>query len=668
MSATLTQPTLDIVAAYRRSLLCRLVDDKMSKMVRQNKGGTFHLCINGHELIGVFGGMTLVPGKDWGLPYYRDRGFALGLGVDTTELFAAFLARDVKNHSGGKQMPEHYSDVDLRIPCQSSVVGSQFLQATGVALSAKLSGKDEIVYVSAGDGATSQGDFHEALNFAALHKLGVLFVIQDNDWAISVPRSEQMCNPSIAERAKNYTGLATFEIDGTDPQELLDAYSQAATRARAGEGPALIVAKVPRIGAHSISDDPKKYKSIEHVEEDEKRDPLPRFEKWLIENGHLTQEQITALHAEVKEEVETAAKEAEEFPKPDSENHEVFAPHGLIEKRSCPISKTDIVIVDAINHALHEELESDRRVVAFGQDVAHGKGGVFGVTAKLTETFGTKRCFNTPLAESTISGIAMGLSMAGYRPVAEMQFSDYMWTGINQIFNEISSLYYRSNGLWNCPLVIRMPCGGYIQGGPYHSQSVEAFLAHCPGLKIAIPSNAADAKRLMKAAIRDPNPVIFLEHKALYRQRLYSAKPEPAKEDLLPLGKAHIVHEGEDLTLITYGMLVPMAFEIANQLAKEGISLEVIDLRTIVPLDRETILTSVKKTGKVLIAHEAVKHGGFGAEIAAQISEELFPYLDAPIKRIGARNCPVPYNKEMEASVLPQKSDIEKAVKELASY
>ena len=668
MSATLTQPTLDLIAAYRRSLLCRFVDDKMAKMVRQNKGGTFHLCVNGHELIGVFGGLTLTPGKDWGLPYYRDRGFALGLGVDTTELFAAFLARDVENHSGGKQMPEHYSDVELRIPCQSSVVGSQFLQATGVALAAKLSGKDEIVYVSSGDGATSQGDFHEALNFAALHKLGVLFVIQDNDWAISVPREEQMCNPSIADRAKNYTGLATFEIDGTDPEALLDAYSAAAKRARKGDGPALIVAKIPRIGAHSISDDPKKYKSIEHVEEDEKRDPLPRFEKWLIDNGHLTKEQIEALHVEVKEEVEQAAKKAEEYAQPDVNDHEVFAPDHLKEVSSCPLGKPEIVIVDAINHALHEAMEADEKVLAFGQDVAHGKGGVFGVTSKLTETYGHSRCFNTPLAESTISGVAMGLAIAGFRPVAEMQFADYMWTGINQIFNEISSLYYRSNGLWTCPLVIRMPCGGYIQGGPYHSQSVEAFLAHCPGIKIAIPSNAADAKRLMKAAIRDPNPVIFLEHKALYRQRLFSAKPEPAKEDILPLGKASVVCKGDDLTLITYGGLVPMAFEIANHLAKEGISLEVIDLRTIVPLDRETILKSVKKTGKVLIAHEAVKSGGFGAEIAAQIAEDLFPYLDAPIKRIGAKGCPVPYNKEMEASVLPQKSDIERAVRELAEY
>jgi len=327
------------------------------------------------------------------------------------------------------------------------------------------------------------------------------------------------------------------------------------------------------------------------------------------------------------------------------------------------------VMMDALNHALDEEMERDAGVIVFGQDVAHGKGGVFGITRQLTAKHGPHRCFNTPLAESTIIGLALGISLVeGYKPVAEIQFCDYVWTGINQLFNELASVCYRSNGEWNCPVVIRMPCGGYIQGGPYHSQSIEGFLAHCPGLKVVIPSNASDAKRLLKTAIRDPNPVIFLEHKALYRQRYFCAQREPKAEELLPFGVANVVREGSDITVVAWGMLVVMGYEIAEKLSKEGISVELIDLRTLVPLDIETIVRSTKKTGKLIIAHEASETGGFGAEISAKVTELCFEYLDAPVKRIGGKHCPVPYSKVLEDEVLPQHHHLEEAIRLLVRF
>lgn len=334
----------------------------------------------------------------------------------------------------------------------------------------------------------------------------------------------------------------------------------------------------------------------------------------------------------------------------------------------CPLEEK-IVMMDAINHAIDEEMSKDPGIVVFGQDVARGKGGVFGITKQLTAKHGPDRCFNTPLAESTIIGMSLGMSFVeGIKPIAEIQFADYMWTGVNQLFNELASLHYRSHGEWNCPVVIRMPYGGYIQGGPYHSQSIEAFLAHAPGLKVVIPSNAADAKRLLKTAIHDPNPVIFLEHKALYRQRVFSARQEPKSHERLPFGKAHIVSSGTDATVVAWGMGVVMANEVATRLAKEGISIEVIDLRTLVPLDMATILHSIKKTSKLLIVHEAPKTCGFGAEIIARVIEEGFGFLDAPIARVTGKNCPVPYAKGLEEIVLPQAADIEKALISLLRF
>jgi 2-oxoisovalerate dehydrogenase E1 component len=650
--------------------LTRFMDDKMGKLVRQNKGATFHMPVTGHEMIGAISALSLIPGTDWAFPYYRDRAFAIGLGCSLTELLAAFLARELPHHSGGRMMPDHFSQKNLRIPCQSSVVGSQFLQAVGTAKSAQLRGQKEVVYVSGGDGATSQGDFHEALNFSCIHNLPIIFVIQDNGWAISVPVAEQTAGGTITKMARGYEGLSVFECDGTDYSQTAEALHSAVLKARNGNGPSLVVAQVPRICPHSSSDDPKKYKHDDLLTEDKSRDPVTRFEQWLLSEGLLTLDELEAHRKRHFDLIEKAALAADQIPFPAraTAGDKVFTPF------EAPASKPSepgesIVLMDALNHALIEEMERDPGVVVFGQDVAGGKGGVFGITRTLTDRFGKDRCFNTPLAESTIIAVALGLSLDGYhKPVAEIQFADYHWTGVNQLFNELSSFHYRSNGLWNCPVVIRMPYGGYIQGGPYHSQSIEAFLSHCPGLKVAIPSNAADAKRLLKTAIRDPNPVIILEHKALYRQRLFCARPETGPEEFLPFGQANIVRAGTDATVACWGMTALMANEAAEALSKEGISIEVIDLRTIVPLDFATVLTSIKKTGKLLIAHEAARNCGFGAELAARAAEEAFLYLDAPVRRVTGKDCPVPYCKDLEEEVLPQRKDIEVALRELAEY
>lgn len=653
--------------------ISRFADEKMAKLAKQNKGGTFQLSSAGHELVGVVSALALESGKDWGMPYYRDQGFALALGCELEELFGVFLGRATKNHSSGRMMPHHYSDKSRRIFCQSSVVGSQFLHAAGRGLGIKNLGLDEVVYVSCGDGATSQGDFHEALNFTALHRLPVIFVVQNNGWAISVPIREQTAGGSIVDVVRGYHGMQVEEVDGTDYLELEKAMVHAVTRAREKLGPSVIMAHVPRLAPHSNSDNPHKYLSKEEESEMYERDPIKRFEQFLFETEALDKRAAEEIARLAFEEVERAAHAAEQLPYPSqgSSRLHVFAPFtqpaSLVEPAHREGEK--IVIMDALNHALVEEMEHDPHVVVFGQDVAHGKGGVFGITRGLTERFGPERCFNTPLAESTIIGIAIGLAADGiHKPVAEVQFADYMWTGVNQLFNEAASIHYRSNGQWEVPIVVRMPCGGYIQGGPYHSQSIEGFLAHCPGLKVVYPSNATDAKGLLKTAIRDPNPVIFLEHKALYRQQKFCARAEGPKGDLIPFGQARVVREGSDVTVVAWGMMVMMAAEIAEKLAFEGISIELIDLRTIVPLDSSTICDSVRKSGKLLIAHEAGKMCGFGAEIAARVSEEVFEFLDAPIRRLGGFECAIPYSKPLENEVLPQSGDLEYALRELAKY
>jgi len=433
-------------------------------------------------------------------------------------------------------------------------------------------------------------------------------------------------------------------------------------------GPVLVVAKIPRLGPHSSSDDPKKYKTEKDTKADLARDPIVKAEAYLLEKEWFTPGSLKALRDEIFARVEEAAKAGEQYPHPKKEDAEanVFAPHTTKEK--VEIAGDEVVLMDAINHGLHEAMAEDERVLVFGQDVADGKGGVFGITRGLTNSFGKDRCFNSPLAESTIIGVAIGLAQYGYRPVVEIQFCDYMWTAVNQIFNELASLHYRSGGEWSCPVVIRMPYGGYIQGGPYHSQSIETHLCHVPGLKVVIPSRSGDAKMLLKAAIDDPNPVVILEHKALYRQRVFSAQKEPSAVSRLPLSKTQVRTEGEDVTLITWSYLSSISHEIIQSLKDEGISVEHLDLLTLNPLDFAPIEASIKKTGKVLIVHEAVSSCGFGAELIALINERLFEYLDAAPERLASKNCPIPYAKMLEDAVLPQKEDILSALKQLALY
>ncbi len=674
-------------------LMTRFADQKMSKLVKQNKGSSFFLSAEGHEIIGALAALQIREGLDWAFPYYRDRALAIGLNCPVKELMGAFLAKEIRHHSGGRMMLDHFSDKARKIPPQSSCIGSQFLQAVGVAKSIKLKNLREVVYVSAGDGATSQGDFHEALNFSCIHKLPIVFVIQDNGWAISTPSSEQTAGGSIAQMASGYSGLKIFTAEGSDFEKSRQAIESAFEEAHQNS-PALVVIRVPRIGAHTISDDSRKYRDEQMEKLEQQKDPLMHLEKWIIKKNYLSAEQLENLKQEIKQKVEATALEAEKYPDPIKEKATekvfkafdllkhvqiveqttacqatvAFAEKGKGKENQVSDQMDKIVMVDAINRGLIEEMEKDSNVVVYGEDVARGKGGVFGLTSSLTDKF-FGRCFNTPLAESTIIGTAMGMSYNGYKPVVEIQFADYVWTGMNQLVNELASLHYRCNGEWSCPVVVRMPYGGYIQGGPYHSQSIEAVLTHIPGLKVVVPSNAEDAKRLLKTAICDPNPVIFLEHKALYRQRSFAARKEPGKNEFLPFGKAKVVTEGQDITVVGWGMMVAMGYEVVKRLKKEqDINVELIDLRTLNPLDLTAILTSLKKTGKLLILQEAFKTCGFAAEIAARIMEDGFEYLDAPIQRVAGADCPIPYNKDLENQVLPQKEDIEKAIIDLINF
>ncbi|NGX56397.1 MAG: 2-oxoisovalerate dehydrogenase subunit beta [Candidatus Anoxychlamydiales bacterium] len=645
----------------------RLLDEKMEKLVKQNKGTTFFLSSNGHELIGILSALTLNPKKDYAAPYYRDRPFVIGLGSDILDLLGSFFARDAKHHSAGRMMPDHFCDRNLNILCQSSVVGSQFLHAVGISMTFK---NDEIAYVSGGDGSTSSGDFHEAINFACIYKLPTLFVIQDNNYAISVTKEEQTAGASISKVMSGFENLKIFDIDGTDYLQTSKALDEANKYLKEKKGPCLVVAKVPRLKAHSISDDPRRYKDPLVIEKEQKEDPLLKFEKFLEENKIILKDEREKIKNEIFNFIEKKANEAEKLNKPDIEKSKTAIFKDFEIKTHFDNSNgEDIIMADALNHALREEMQRDENIIVYGEDVADKKGGVFLVTKGLSDKFTKKRCFNSPLAESTIIGTAIGMSQdQKHRPVIEIQFADYLWSGINQLVNEMSSIYYRSNGEYSCPIVIRMPYGGYIQGGPYHSQSIEATLAHIPGLKIVIPSNAADAKMLLKTAIRDPNPVIFLEHKALYRQKYFAARKEPSVDSVLEFKKANIINEGDNLTVVCYGLMVSYANDVISKLKDVGYSIELIDLRTIVPLDKDTIINSVKKTNKLLIIHEDTKFCGFGAEILSIVTEEAFEYLDAPIKRLASINTPVSYAKELEDAHFVQKEDIKKEILDLYNY
>ncbi|MCF7804506.1 MAG: dehydrogenase E1 component subunit alpha/beta [Candidatus Marinimicrobia bacterium] len=648
--------------------LARGMDNKMLTLLKQGKS-YFHIGTSGHEAAQIALGFAMQPGHDWFYPYYRDLTFCLTLGVTPKDTLLQFLSRDADPASGARQMPQHFGDSELHIVSQSSPTGTQYLQAAGCAMGNLKKSTDEIVMVSSGEGTTSQGDFHEALNIAGREKLPLIFFVEDNHFAISVHKKQQTAG-SIYDLVQGYENLARFEMDGTDFFESYEVVQQAVKRARDGEGPSVVVADVIRLLPHSSSDDHKKYKTKEQLEEEQNRDPIPKFESLLLEEGFATGEDLEEIQSEVKQEINDAANWALDQPFPDKSTatDNLYAmdyePPALKEPSE---AGKKIMMVDAINHALHEEMRRDERVLVFGQDVEDGKGGVFTATKGLSTEFGNERCFNSPLAESTIVGTAIGLATRGFLPVAEIQFGDYIWTGMMQLRNELSTLRYRSDNDWSAPVVVRVPVGGYIHGGLYHSQSIDGYFSHMPGLRVVFPSNAADAKGLLKTAIRCPDPVLFLEQKGMYRQQ-FSASPGPGEDYLLPFGHANVVREGEDVTVIAWGSLVQRSVEAAKELAKDNISVEIIDIRTLNPLDEETIFESVQKTNKVLVAHEDNLTGGFGGEIASRIADECFMYLDGPVKRLAAEDCHIPFNWDLESVILPQKDDIVNALRELIAF
>jgi 2-oxoisovalerate dehydrogenase E1 component len=651
-------------------LLSRLLDEKTITLYKQNKCH-FQISCAGHEGIQVATAKVFRAGHDWLYPYYRDMALVVGMGMTPEEIMMNAMNKVQDPNSHGRMMPMHYCSVPLRIPPQSSPTGSQFLQAVGCALGAKMKRLDEVVYVSAGEGTCSQGDFHEALNWASREKLPVIFVVENNEYAISVHISEQLAGSSVATIVQNYENLETTQVNGSDIEASLQVVKAAHDRARRGEGPSLIEAHVPRLQSHSISDNHLKYRTPEDLAKEQLRDPIRITRALLLDRKIVTQGQLEDIHAELKQLVDRAAEDAEATPDPtvaDATSHTFKNEtpwEGITEGTA---TGDEVFIVDALNHALDEELARNPDTCIFGEDVAHGKGGVFTVTAGLTAKYGASRVFNSQLAESSIVGAAIGLATRGLKPIAEIQFGDYVWTGANQIRNELAMLHYRCAGDFGCPAVLRIPVGGYIRGGAYHSQNIEATFAHFPGLYVLYPSNATDAKGLLKAAIRANDPVLFLEHKGLYRQ-VYAKGPEGDADYLVPMGKAKTVREGTDLTIVTWGALVHKSLLTANLMESKGHSVEVIDIRSIVPLDIEHIYQSVRKTGRVVVAHEDVLFGGFGGEIAAQIAENCFLNLDAPVKRVGMKYvAAVPHAPILEDVVLPQTEDIVQAVEELLAF
>ncbi|MDA8753291.1 thiamine pyrophosphate-dependent enzyme [Candidatus Marinimicrobia bacterium] len=656
-----------ILEIYYKMSLSRALDKKMLILLKQGKS-FFHMGASGHEAAQLAASLIIKPGKDWSYPYYRDGAYCLGLGMTSREQLLSFLSKADDPNSGGRQMPMHYGHKDLRIVSQSSPTGSQFLQALGSSLAAQYDKSRDIVYVSSGEGTTSQGDFHEALNWASNAKAPIIFHIQDNEYAISTHKSEQSAD-SVFTRAAGYKNLSRFDVDGTNFFESHLAFKQAAERARKGQGPSIIVSNVVRLLPHSSSDDQRKYRTEDDLNQDQKRDPLLILKNQASENNFILQKEFEKMDLLVKDQVDSDVLWAETQSYPDEEtalNHIYSTDPPITESVAKPI-RDNIVIVDAINHALKEEMLQNNKMVIFGQDIADPKGGVFTATKGLSDEFGTKRVFNSPLAESSIIGTAIGLAVSGYKPVVEIQFGDYIWTAMNQIRNEVVTMRYRSNNAWNCPLIIRTPVGGYIHGGLCHSQSIDGYFIHMPGIYLAYPSNASDAKGLLKMACRMNDPVLFMEHKGLYRQG-YAATEEPDEDYVIPFGKGRIVSDGDILTVITWGAMVQKTIEAVKSLSLEKGLVEIIDLRTLNPLDINIIKISIEKTGKALIVYEDNLTNGPGAEISAIIGEKCFEYLDGPIKRIASKDSPVPFNWFLENKVLPQTEDIALGIKELLEY
>ncbi len=657
-----------LVEAYRTMFTARKTDDKILILLKQGKV-FFHIGGSGHEAAQVATASAMRPGHDWAYPYYRDLGFSLAFGYTVEEIFLEALHRATGPSSAGFAMPFHYGHKKWRIVSQSSPTGTQYLQAVGTALGAVREGTDEVVYVASGEGSTSEGEFHEALNWAARERLPVIFLIQDNKYAISVTKKEQTAADSIFHLAEGYVGLNRYEVDGCDFAASFETASRAVAGARQGKGPALILAHTVRLLPHSSSDDQRKYRPEADLAKDRTLDPLPRMEEYLLRTKTLTAAQIKAIQSEVIARIDRAADRAEEERQQDPDNlmKHIYAPVQAVSYTPSVPEGEKIVMVDAINHAMAEEMERNPKMLIYGEDVAGEKGGVFTATKGLTKKFGWDRVFNSPLAEASIVGTAFGLAVRGFKPVVEIQFGDYIWPAFMQLRDEVAMLRFRSNNDWTCPMVVRVAVGGYIHGGLYHSQSIDGFFTHIPGLRVVFPSNSADAKGLLKTACRSDDPVIFCEHKGLYRAS-FATTPEPGADVCIPFGLASTVKSGADITIVTWGMMVQRSLEAARSVQESGTDVEVIDLRTLNPLDSDAILASLRKTGKMLIVHEDTLTGGFGAEIAAIVAAEGFRHLDAPIRRVAAKDAPVPYGPGLENVMLPQTADIVKALEELAAF
>jgi 2-oxoisovalerate dehydrogenase E1 component len=678
-------------------LLSRKLDDKEIQLKNQSQI-YFQISGAGHEAVLVAAALMLKPGYDWFFPYYRDRAFCLQLGVTPLEMLLAAVGAKDDPASGGRQMPSHWGHTKFNIVSGSSPTGTQVLQAVGSADASVIYNNvpqipdreshahpDEITYVSLGEGATSEGEFWEAINVACGRSLPVLFLVEDNGYAISVPVEVQTAGGDVSRLVRSFPGMHVDSIDGTDFFASARAMREATAYVRSRRGPAFVHARVTRPYSHSLSDDERLYKPPAEREDEAKRDPIVRFSGFLRSASLATDEELATMLAGVEREVNEAALAALAAAKPAKNTAELwlYSPDvdpcsAAFETPAQPEGKPD-TMVEAINRTLKDEMAREPRIVVFGEDVADasksaslplvkGKGGVFKLTHGLQRLYGDYRVFNSPLAEASIVGRAIGMAARKLKPVVEIQFFDYIWPAMMQIRDEMSMMRYRSGNTWSSPVVIRVPIGGYLRGGgPYHSQSGESIFAHCPGIRVVFPSNAVDAAGLLRTSIRCDDPVLFLEHKHLYRQT-YNKGEYPGAEFMIPFGKANLKREGDHVLVITWGALVQRSILAAQQAEKDHISVAVLDLRTIVPYDWDAIAAQVKRTNRVVIAHEDQVMCGFGSEIAARIAGELFEHLDAPVRRVGAKNVPVAYSPDLEEAILPQSADVLKAIRETARY
>jgi 2-oxoisovalerate dehydrogenase E1 component len=672
--------------------LSRRIDDREILLKRQNKI-YFQISGAGHEAIQIAAGMALYPAHDWFYTYYRDRALALTLGITPEEMFLQAVGAGADPQSGGRQMPSHWSSPELHIVTGSSPTGTQFTQAAGCAHASLLLRPDhgEVTLVTTGDGATSEGEFWETLNIACLDRLPLLILVEDNGYAISVPVEHQTAGGSISRLTSGFPHLRQWEVDGTDFVKSYRTMVEAAAHARSGAGPALVHAHVTRPYSHSLSDDEKLYKTPEERKREATLDCLPKFTEFLIQEGLIGQDGIDAVMQEVDAEIQRVTDLALSAapPEPDSILVHLYSeytdPTGLQFESEPDFTGDPRTMVDSINLTLHDEMARDDRVLVFGEDVADcsreenlhrvkGKGGVFKATQGLQTKFGSRRVFNTPIAEAAIVGRAIGLATRGLKPVAEIQFFDYIWPAMMQIRDEMATIRWRSNGGFSCPAVIRVAIGGYLTGGAiYHSQSGESIFTHIPGLRVVLPSNAADACGLLRTAIRCDDPVLFLEHKKLYREP-YNRSPYPGPEYMVPFGKAKTIKSGEHLTIVCFGALVQRSLQAAVRIEQAAAArnkpwtVEVIDLRSLSPYDWPAIEASVRKTNRVIVTHEDTRSWGFGAEIAARIADELFTSLDAPVGRIAAADTWVGYNPVLEDATLPQVDDLVREAERLLSF